>query len=282
MVLARLHAVVCIVAAILLCDTQLARAEWIADVTTEVVYEDNLDRAARRADRVDDVAFVPALSVGYYFQLTDATSLTVTADARGSIYSDFSRLSNLTAGLTAALREKFGLGAFAPWVRILGSGAVLDYRDDVRDSSLITAGIQAGKRLTDRLDVRGGYLYETADANNPVFDQEDHTVWVKGGVSITPSAELTLGYALRWGDLVVHSAPVTGATATGRAIIVDTFNRPFVARRIYATTHVLSAVLSYALTSHAAVLAGYEHQIAYGAVLTYPNNVFRVGFSYSY
>lgn len=258
-----------------------ARAEWLADAGGGLVYEDNLSRAARDADQKSDLAFVPRLSVGHRFQLTDSTSLALTADLRGSIYTEFSRLDNLAAGLTLGVREKLGLGRFAPWVRVFGSAAWLNYVDDVLDSALLTAGLELGKRLHDRFDLQAGYLYEGRDANDPVFDQAAHVVAVKGSLLLMEATELILGYATRWGDFTV-TRRAAGAAPPQPFRVIDTFDTRMFAFRIDATTYIASATLSHALTRHSSLNLGYEYQFSQGPRLTYPNNVFRASFDYAF
>ena len=88
---------------LLLVPATTAHAEWIIDAEAGMVYEDNLPRATREADRKSDLALVPALSIGHYFQLTDAMSLLASVDFRGSIYTDYDLLSNLSSTATQRL-----------------------------------------------------------------------------------------------------------------------------------------------------------------------------------
>jgi hypothetical protein len=268
--------------ALLIAHAVAAHAEWIVDAGGDVVYEDNLTRATRAADRRSDVALSPAFSIGHYFQLADATSLLATADFKGSLYPRFERLSNIASTLTLGVRQKFGLGASAPWLRVFATGGALDYGDNLRDSVLVDAGVQAGKRLSERFDVQGGYTYEMLDARSRVFDQESHTLSLRGGAALTGALQLTLGYAVRWGDLVVHRTPAPGAVPTSHTRVVNTFDTPLEAVRIDATTHIVSAAVSYAVTPRAALTAGYEHQLSIGPLFNYPNNLVRGGFAYSF
>src|SRR5205814_2785882 len=130
-------------------------------------------------------ALSPALSIGHYWQLADATSLLATADFKGSLYPRFERLSNIASALTLGVRQKFGLGASAPWLRVFVTGGALDYDDNLRDSVLVDAGVQVGKRLSERFDVQAGYTYEMLDARSRVFDQDSHTLSLKGGAVVT-------------------------------------------------------------------------------------------------
>lgn len=274
--------VAAVLCAPLLAHVAAAHAEWIIDAAGEVVYEDNLTRASDRSDRRSDVALSPALSIGHHFQLADATSLVTTAEVKGSFYPRFERLRNLSSTLTLGLRQKFGLGASAPWLGVFATGGALDYGDNLRDSLLVEAGVQAGKRLSERFDVQAGYTYELLNARSSVFDQTSHTLSVKGGVALTDALQVTLGYAVRWGDLVVHRTPAPGAVQTSRARVVETFDTPLEAVRIEATTHIFSAAASYALTPRAALTAGYEHQRSIGPLFDYPNHLVRGSFAYSF
>ena len=270
------------VCACLLVPAAAAHAEWIVDAGSDLVYEDNLTRAARRADRRGDVALSPWLSIGHHAQLGDATSLLASADVKGTLYPRFEGLSNVAPTLTLGLRQKFGLGASAPWLRGFAAAGVLDYGDDVRDSALVDAGVQAGTRLSDRFGVQGGYTYERLEARGRVFDQDSHTLSVQGSAVVSDALHLAVGYAVRWGDLVVHRTPAAGATRTSHTRVVNTFDTPLEAVRIDATTHIVSATLSYALTPRAAVTAGYEHHLSIGPIFDYPNHVVRAGFAYSF
>jgi hypothetical protein len=265
----------------ILARTSAADAEWFALVEGGLVYETNLSRASRSEDRKSDLALVPTLIAGHAFQISDSTRVLVFGDLRGSIYTDFDRLNNLWSGLGVSGKHKFGLGAAAPWVRVFGSGAYLNYREDVRDSTVVDAGVEGGKRIHERVDLLAGYRYETRDADNRVFDGESHTISLRGNASITHALELSLGYAVQWGDLVVHRSPL-GPSWGAPGLIVDTFDTPLEAVRIDATTHILSADLGFQLTPHAAVIAGYEYQISHGPEFDYPNHVVRTRFSYSF
>jgi len=272
-------AVVCIV---LNLPGAVASAEWVIDAEGDVVWEDNLSRAAREADRRSGFALAPSVSVGQHLQLLDSLRLDATASLRATVYPEYERLTHVAPTLTVGLRQKFGLGALAPWVRVFMAGGFLDCGDDVRDGALFETGLRAGKRLTERFGVEAGYAYESVDAGNDVFNSTAHTVSLEGAVDLTPALELSVRYAVRWGDLVVHRAPVAGAPRAPHTRLVDTFDTPFVASRIDATTHMFGLALSYGLTSNMAVGAGYEYQVSFGPIFDYPNHVVRTSFTLSF
>jgi hypothetical protein len=272
---------VAIPCALLLVATE-AHAEWILDGGVGLVYESNLPRAAREADRESDVALVPVLTAGHYFQLTDAMGLTATAEIKPTFYPRFEGLTNLSATGTVAIRHKLGLGALAPWIRVFAGGGALDYGDDDRDSAIVNVGLQAGKRFSERIDLRLGYTYERLDANDTLFNGESHTVSLSGVLGLTGDLHLTVGYGFRWGDLVVHKTPVPTEPQTSRSRIVDTFDTPLTATRIDADTHLVSVTLGWAVTPHTSLGLGYEYQISIGPQFDYPNHVVRASFTYSF
>jgi hypothetical protein len=272
---------IAVVCACLLGPTS-AHGEWIIDAGGDIVYEDNLTRATGSADRRSDVALSPWLSIGHYVQLGSATSLLASADVKASLYPRFEGLSHVAPSLTLGVRHKLGLGASAPWVRAFATGGVLDYGDGVRDSALAGAGIQGGTRLSDRVGLQAGYAYEHLDARSRVFDQDSHTVSAQGTAALTEALHATVGYAIRRGDLVVHRTAAPGAARTSHTRVVTTFDTPLEAVRIEATTHILSASASYAVTPRAAVSVGYEYQLSIGPIFDYPNHLVRAGFAYSF
>jgi len=259
----------------------VARAEWLADADGALVYEDNLSRAATARDEKSDLALVGTLSAGPSFQVTNSTSLRLTGDLKGRVYTEFEGLTSLSTGLTVAARRKFGLGPFAPWVRAFGSAAYLNYRDDVLDSLVLDAGAEVGKRVHERVDLQAGYLYEVREAGTAVFDQAAHILSVRGILSLTDAVDLVVGGMARWGDFTVHRA-VTTPRPPRPARVVETFDVPLYAFRIDAATYTASLSLSYALSRHAAVSLGYEYQFTQGPRVTYTNNVCRASLSYRY
>ena len=278
----RLFARAAIVWVLLLVPAAEVHAEWVLGAEGAVVYESNLSRATREVDRESDVAFVPSFSFGYYWQLTDATGLLATFDFRASIYSEFAGLTNFSPTLNLGVRHKFGLGGLAPWLRVFASGGAIDYDDDVRDTAIVDVGAEVGKRFSERVDLRFGYTYERLDANDRVFDGDSHTLSLRSTVGLTSDLYLTLGYSVRWGDLVVHRTPGPGDWSLRNARIVNTFDRPMTATRIDATTHFVSIALGWALTQHTSLNAGYEYQISIGPQFDYPNHVVRASFNYNF
>ncbi|TMG84600.1 MAG: hypothetical protein E6H76_13860 [Betaproteobacteria bacterium] len=72
-----------------------ATAEWLFDADAGVLYDDNLNRAYESADVRADGAVTFGAAGGWYFALSGADGLTLTANARSEIYHRFHGLNLL-------------------------------------------------------------------------------------------------------------------------------------------------------------------------------------------
>jgi hypothetical protein len=277
----------------LLVQPRPADAAGIADVEAGVVYEDNVNLAEKERDTRSDTALGTSVSAGWLAHWGDHSVASLTGDVIGAGYTRFTGLSNLYLGVTAAFRTRFGLGAAAPWVRVSGSAARLEYRDDVRDGWRYRFATGAGKRFGERWDVRVEYAYEHRTADDEiavsrlpgdVFDQTSHTLSARVDYLHSRALVVFAGYALRLGDVASTTPRNAEIFATSSAVTPDpTFGPDALAYKIDATTHLLSVGLSLALGEQTSFNLGYERQIGLGeGGIDYSNNVFRASFLYSY
>ena len=269
-------------------------AAWIADVDAGFVYEDNVNLAEMERDTRSDTAVGTSVSAGALAYPTGDSVVSLTGDAIGAAYLRFGGLSNLYLGATAAFRHKFGLGAQAPWVRVAGSAARLEYRDDVRDGWRHRLAAAVGKRFGEQWEVRAEYAFERRTADHEtavtprlpgdVFDQTSHTVSVRGSYQPSKTIVVFAGYAVRQGDVASTTPRNADIFAASSAVTADpAFGPDALAYKIDATTHLLGAGLSFALGDRSSFNLGYEHQIGLGnGGIDYSNNVFRASFLYSY
>jgi hypothetical protein len=277
----------------LLLHVRPADAAWIADVEAGVVYEDNVNLAEMERDIRSDTALGASVSAGGLAHVTDSSVVSLTGDVIGAGYTRFGGLSNLYLGVTAAFRTRFGLGATAPWVRVAGSAARLEYREDVRDGWRYRGTAGAGKRFGERWDVRLEYAYDHRTADHEiavsrlpgdVFDQTSHTLSARVDYLHSRTLVVFAGYALRLGDVASTTPRNAAIFAASSAVTPDpAFGPEALAYKIDATTHILSVGLSFALGEQASFNLGYERQIGLGdGGIDYHNNVFRASFLYSY
>lgn len=273
---------------------EAAHASWIFDAEAGIVHETNVGLAQKARDVKSDSALSTALSTGLAIPLDDRSIASITGDLSGNGHVELPGLSNLGVGVTTGFRHKFGLGPSAPWVRLFGSGARLEFDDAVRDSWRYRLGAGAGVRLGERWDVRIDYVFEEHLADHgkaavrtlpgDVFDTTSHTYAGRVDFFYNEALSLFAGYAYRDGDVVSTTRRNAEIFAASSALTLDRpFGPGFFAYKIDATVHILSFGLSLALTSKSSLNLGYERQIGLGRQgLDYFNDVFRAGVLFSY
>lgn len=261
----------------LLCVTGVAHAEWFTDAELNAVFDNNLSRAFDKHDRKGDIAFVPHVLLGQYFQLTDSLGLSLITEAEASAYSKYDGLNNINAGMVASLKYKHGLGAYAPWLKGYGSLKYFVYNESMRDGALFTTGLMAGKRLHERINVQLGYEHQRLHARNSLFAQLSDTASVKADFSLVDSLQLMLGYSMKNGDVTFYHSPDEDSFFCS-----NTFNSPMEVYKARATTYTASLGLSLALSNHlSAGVAAYFNSVRSGDK-SYPDNILKAGIHYSY
>jgi hypothetical protein len=269
--------------AVLFAVTDTAHAEWISDAEFSAVYESNVNRAIAGRDRKSDVALMPAVSFGYYAQLADSIGLAVSADLKYNGFARFSGLDHLESGLTASLKYKWGLGSYAPWVKVFGSGAHMDYREDFRDEDLVRSGFLSGKRINERISAQIGYAYESGSARDSRFDTRNSVVSMKIDYLLTESVQTWIGYA--WGrGVYIANLPFAfaGGSSVPRADIVNTFKEPMRAFQLHADAQILSFGASKVLTSHWSADISADFVDIFGNGRHYPDSLYKAGIVYAY
>lgn len=208
-----------------------------------VSFDDNVSRALSVSDKKADFFYGAAASAGQYLPLTDSASLALTGDFRSDVYTQYGGLNQYSLGATASLKEKFGLGVYAPWVSLSGSARHADYQSAIRDSWFYNVGITLGKRLSEKWDVQLEYSYlrRLADRtpatfeydekyfSGAVFDQANHGLKLSAAYSCDDKTSLTASYAFRSGDAFSTNSMTDAIGDIAKAAIPD---RAFGANRI--------------------------------------------------
>jgi hypothetical protein len=257
-------------------------AEWFADAKFSAVYESNVNRAVAEQDRKSDVALVPVVTFGHYAQLAGSTGLSVSADLKYNGFARFSGLDHLESGLAASVKYKWGLGSYAPWIKVFGSGAHSDFREDFRDEDLARTGLLSGKRIHERIFAEIGYAYESGRARDSRFNTRNSVVSTKIDYLLTESVQIWIGYALGRG-IYIANLPFAGAGPSNpRAVIVNTFEQPMGAFQLRATAQILSLGARKALTNHWSADISADFVDIYGNTRHYPDSIYKAGVVYSY
>ena len=286
---------------------EFAHAEWIGKVSGQYEFNSNLSNAQPLADINSDSAFRMNLSGGKYFQLTDSTGLSMTADLGGTNQIRFNGLNNISYGLSTSLRHKFGLGDFAPWISAAGSAAYHDFENAPRDGWRYNLSFAMGKRLTERFLLQLKYRYEEQISDriynipgltHATFDNEDprtpiggdafnlsaHNVTLTGIFTITDAVTAFLAYSHREGGITSTVGFDPDILEYGKAIAIDSaFGNNRFAYRVDAGTHQFSTGLSWEITGHASFNLAYDWLETSGEHgLKYNNNIGRVSLIYSF
>ena len=176
---------------------------------------------------------------------------------RGAQYFRHPRLSFAAVDGEVAYWRKFGLGREAPWVRASVRGAVEDYRDNTRDSSVLDLRLEVGRRFSERLDGAIGYLHDRR------FARYDTVLvpGISGAVWDVRAIRVTRGSAMRHRAMAarrrlrmaprrrgVHDAPEPTIFLASDAIgPTSAFGPDFFDYRLPGTTQVGNLGASYAL-----------------------------------
>jgi hypothetical protein len=254
---------------------ECAMATWIGDVEASFFYDNNVNRAQRESDILSDSALLVRATGGRYFQLTDRTSLSLTASASREEHHRYSGLSNFGIGPAFALRTKLGVGTAAPWLRLSGSVLRLEYDNDLRTGWHSTAVVGAGQRVTERLDLRAELRYENrnADRTGPgvrgisgaAFDVEGVSAALAGTFAITGETLLTFGYTHRVGEVVSSTRRNSAIFAVSKAITPDpVFGPDFVAYTLDARSKIIDLGLSHALGARTSANVFFTRNLTYG------------------
>jgi hypothetical protein len=286
---------------------KFAYAEWIGNVSAQYEFNSNLSNAQPSSDINSDSAFRMNLSGGKYFQLTDSTGLNLTADLGGTNQIRFNGLNNISYGLSTSLRHKFGLGDAAPWISVVGSAAYHDFENAPRDGWRYNLSFSMGKRLTERFTLQLKYRYEeqiadriynipgltlqTFEEDEPpipiygdAFNLSAHNVSLTGIFTVTDTLTGFLAYTRREGGITSTIGYEPEILEYGDAVALDSaFGNNRYAYKVDASTNLVSAGLSWAMTGHASLNLGYDWMQTTGDYdLEYNNNLAHFSLIYSF
>jgi hypothetical protein len=265
-------------AALLFAAASGANADWIREFRAEGLYNSNVSRSNRKEDRLDDFAFGASVRVGKFTHLdsTDKLRLTFTLDLDSQAYAEYDDFSNISAGATASLRYRFGLGAMAPFLRVEGGVRWTDFNDELQDGVRSNLSVVIGKRIFERLELQTGYVFDDTQTRTSLYDQQGHGFFVRVAFDLTSSTQLTAEYSLRDGEVVSYNVPPRPdliALANTR-LEVDNFGTPYVAYNLDATTQRGAFGIHQAITRNVGVSFRYELQSTTRDQIDYTSHVF--------
>lgn len=124
--------------------------------------EDNVPRVLHRVEEAESALLSLDISGGEQFQLGLNQTLTLAAQLNVNRYFDLSGFDHFAAGLSAAYRYKFGLGAYAPQIGAVLSTATEQWDGEARDQRRVGLELNVEKRLTKTWFVIAGVEYQSS------------------------------------------------------------------------------------------------------------------------
>lgn len=289
-------------------QAEIEWGEWILDPSLQWQYQDNLNYSAFSEDELADNLLQLDIQAGRILQLTDFTRARFTVGVQATFYQDFDDLNNSSVTAGVSVQHKFGTGADKPWIRPELFYTYANFSDSIRSDSLlqggtadlrtgntVRAGIMAGKRVNDRLDINASVHYRDRDGKNgpvivpgvtsDVFDQQGWTVGVNGNYLLSNRWLLSAGYHFYKGDFDSSCTPGNVGkvfeNATVEAITLDNVFGGCV-YKLDGRSNMLSLDLGYAIGQHSSLNFGVSYQAGSADNLDYSNTTIQASYMYSY
>ncbi len=179
-----------------------------------IISDDNVGRAALASDIVSDTILTLGINVDYSFHL-DAHSLMMLSSGLESYqYQDFDKLSNTLLFVRADLELQPHHGFTAPWYLLSLEYSAANYDSSLRDATGLTAELAIGKRMTDRISIRGGLLFESFDADVREFDNDNMRVYLNSDYKLSEHNIIYLTLAYTDGNTTTSTTDTTPASKT--------------------------------------------------------------------
>jgi hypothetical protein len=256
-------------AMLLVCVPDLARSDWTLGTDAQLRHDNNVGNAGDYDDIVGDTIVDARLSIFQLFPIGENYSLSVGGDLSGESYNRLKGLNNASLGGALALKRKWGLGAYVPWVKIGFSLARSDYNDDYRNDTVYRTTLTGGKRLDERWNLWAEYAYERSAASSQpelvpgtsgdAYSQTSQKLTGSAEYALNERAFLVFGFLLRYGDVVSTAEPNLGIFSVARAIAADpAFGPDEYAYKLTGTTFGFRVGINYSPTPHNLLAFGFQ------------------------
>jgi hypothetical protein len=269
------------------------RADVIVDAAAGFVHDSNLTRAAGADSIRGDGATLLSGSLGYLIAPSAGSVISLDVGALAERYARYRPLDHVEVALRAFWRHKFGVGAYVPYVAAGASVSRDDYRDDLRDGNRASGYVEVGRRFDASVDAALGAGVDrrrqrhgeplVPGFSGDVFDLRGTNAWIRAACALGADVELGGRVGLRRGDVESTSHRGLAVFSASDAIAADRAfgDDDLFAYRLRGTTWAAAAALSWALSPHAAIDAGYAYELTHAAQgLDYRSRVVRLSISY--
>jgi hypothetical protein len=232
-------------------------------------HDDNVGNAQNHNDMISDSGAAATVSLLELVPFGEGYNLGAGGDLSGHLYDRLTGLRNASIDGVLSLKKKWGLGAFAPWVRAGISIGRSDYEDGYRNATIYRASLEAGKRLEERWNLWAKYAFERRAAtpaevevpgiSSDAFSQAGRSFSAGVQYSLGERTSLSLGSILRHGDVVSTTQAPAYYFAGFKAIAPDpAFGPDAYAYRLNGTTYGVRLGVEYSLNAHNLIGCGFQ------------------------
>lgn len=231
------------------------------DIEIAYTYDDNITRAQRDSDILDDRFLSLQAGTSYLQWLNQNNRIIYRGFARGEFYDEYEKLSNATVGVNATYQYRAS-GAFtSPTYGAFVKAAINEYgKSELRDSDLLSVGVSFRKPFTDRVVYTAMLSYNVRDSDSTVWDTKEASLLQNVDYSLAERWTVYLTYNLLHGDAVSSlntsnygALPLVNALVdVAKAINTDDAfgSGNWVAYRLRGTTHVVTFGTNFSISEN--------------------------------
>lgn len=243
--------------------TANARAEWVMDGEATVTHDNNVSRAERERDILQDESLLANLAVIYLTEPSFKTALNLRGFVEGEAWRDISSLNRATVGGQVMGRWQPVVSFTAPVYQLNLTAQLDEYGVVQRDSVVYTAQAFASQRINDRTTLSYGIEGVQRRSDGTVFDTTNTRLFINADFALTNELSAYGAYSYLHGD-TFSSAQISfcngavandvfGLISASDALEPDqAFNKDFcgswVAYRLPSHTHALTVGVNQAFS----------------------------------
>ncbi len=235
-------------------------------------WAENISRSSSPLDWADAMTYEVAVGADHRRQLTSSLTGLFQVEAGALYRPDYRRNDEFNFGPRAELRQKFGLGPFAPVLAAEASFIGKSARISGNDGWTAKGGLTLSKRLTESWRIAATGDWHNHYADSATYDVRYQRLFGELTWDITSRWQLTYGYGRFWGDFTANASPVIWPRAIGGLLgpaiasyynampweVTDAYGPGWVTYRIYGKSQLWWLQLTPALTDRTSLSLRYD------------------------
>ncbi len=247
---------------------------FVPALTLQTVWQDNITNADASPDKVSGLELRTLGSAEQRYALGRDDTFFLKADFSGEVWAKYSGLNAISAGPHLALRHKFGLGAYAPAIRleVMATDAVV--RNSYRSGWTEQVSLSYNQRFSEAWRFELGSDYSNFDARDALFSKRAVTVGTAATYDLDERWRLKAGLRYRNGEFISYASTIDNPYIANR--YVHTYGTSFYASKLRGHTWSYSIGIAPALAPYTALDFEFERSNTENALARYVNNIFSL------